>query len=82
MFKDSPPNPALDFPFSHRSPRHHTMLARFIALLAALHVVAFVVLGVVLDSPHLLIGAVVMALVLGLALTIGKGASRRKGPGR
>ncbi|MET0348337.1 MAG: hypothetical protein ABW067_01000 [Rhizobacter sp.] len=57
------------------------MLARFIAILAGLHVVGFVVLGFALDSPHLLIGAVVMALVLGLAVTIGKGASRRP-PGR
>lgn len=57
------------------------MLARFIAILSGLHVVGFVVLGFALDSPHLLIGAVVMALVLGLAVTIGKGASRRP-PGR
>ncbi|GLS96566.1 hypothetical protein [Piscinibacter gummiphilus] len=58
------------------------MLTRFIVILAGVHVVAFVVLALVLQTPHLLIGAVVMALVAGLALLVGKGASRRKDPSR
>lgn len=58
------------------------MLTRFIVILAAVHVVAFLVLAVVMQTPHLLIGAVIMALVAGLALLVGKGARGRKGPGR
>jgi len=58
------------------------MLLRFIAILAALHVAGFVVLALVLQTPHLLIGAVVMVLVLGLVLVIGKGMGRRDRPGR
>ena len=53
------------------------MLTRFIVILAAIHVVAFVVLAFVLQTPHLLIGAVIMALVAGLALLVGRGVGRR-----
>lgn len=54
------------------------MLTRFIAILAALHVVAFAVLAFVLQTPHLWIGTIIMALVAGVALLVGKGASRRR----
>lgn len=55
------------------------MLTRFIVILAAVHVVAFVVLAFALQTPHLLIGAVIMALVAGLALLVGRGVGRRNG---